>query len=180
MIRKFTLCIFLFCLTVSSACAQPAGKVIFDTDIAFLNDDALAMFMLTQADKAGSLQLLGVTTAGGNVFIPEATNAALRQLELIGRPDVKVYQGVDVPLAGFRNMKEESRLYGVPYYCGAYWDFSTNTFADIEHRSPDYLHLNEKPLYGYPETRAEELSAIDFIIDCRCSNEYSSCAEAIP
>ena len=104
MIRKFTLCIFLFCLTVSSACAQSAGKVIFDTDIAFLNDDALAMFILTQADKAGSLQLLGVTTAGGNVFIPEATNAALRQLELIGRTDVKVYQGVDEPLAGFRNM----------------------------------------------------------------------------
>lgn len=145
--------------------AQPAGKVILDTDIAYLNDDALALLLAVQADKAGSLQLLGITTAGGNVFVPEATTAALRQLELIGRADVKVYQGVDVPLAGFRNMKEESRLYGVPYYCGAYWDFGTNTFVDVDRRSPDYLHLNKEPLYGYPETRAEELSAIDFIIE---------------
>lgn len=165
MLKKIFLCVFVLCLIVSSAYAQSADRVIFDTDMAYLNDDALAMFMLTQADKAGSLQLLGVTTAGGNVFVPEATTAALRQLELISRTDVKVYQGVDVPLAGFRNMKEEARLYGVPNYCGSYWDFESNTFADIEHRSPDYLHLNKEPIYGYPKTRAEDISAIDFIIE---------------
>ena len=165
MLRKSALCVFVLCLTASAVYAQPAGKVIFDSDMAYLNDDALAMFMLAQADKAGSLQLLGITTVGGNVFVPEATTAALRQLELIGRTDVKVYQGVDVPLAGFRNMKEEARLYGVPFYCGAYWDFGTNTFADIDRRSPDYLHLSKEPLYGYPQTRAEKLSAIDFMIE---------------
>ena len=165
MLRKIVLCVFVLCLTVSAVYAQSAKRVILDTDMAYLNDDALAMFMLAQADKAGSLQLLGVTTAGSNAFVPEATTAALRQLEIIGRTDVKVYQGADVPLAGFRNMKEESRLYGVPFFCGAYWDFETNTFTDIEHRSPDYLHLNKEPMYGYPQTRAEELSAIDFIIE---------------
>ena len=165
MLRKIVLCVVMLCLTVSAVYAQSAGKVILDTDMAYLNDDALAMFMLTQADKAGSLQLLGVTTAGGNVFVPEATTAALRQLELIGRTDVKVYQGVDVPLAGFRDMKKEARLYGVPYYCGAYWDFETNTFVDVDRRSPDYLHLNKEPMFGYPQTRAEDISAIDFIIE---------------
>ena len=73
-------------------------KVIFDTDIAYVNDDAIALFMLAQADQAGMLKLLGVTTAGGNVFVPEATTAALRQLELIGRADIPVYQGTDEPL----------------------------------------------------------------------------------
>ena len=34
-------------------------KVIFDTDIAYVNDDAIALFMLTQADQAGMLKLLG-------------------------------------------------------------------------------------------------------------------------
>ncbi len=36
---------------------------------------------------------------------------------------------------------------------------------DVDRRSPDYLHLSKEPIYGYPETRAEELSAIDFIIE---------------
>ena len=76
-----------------------------------------------------------------SLFVPEATTAALRQLELIGRADIPVYQGTDEPLQGYRDMKEESRLYGIPYYCGAYWDFGTNDFRDLSRRSPDYLHL---------------------------------------
>ena len=145
-------------------------KVIFDTDIAYVNDDAIAMFMLAQADQAGMLKLLGVTTSGGNVFVPEATTAALRQLELIGRADIPVYQGTDEPLQGYRDMKEESRLYGIPYYCGAYWDFGTNGFRDLSRRSPDYLHLLEAPMHGYAETPAQEEAAWDFVI--RAVHEY--------
>ncbi|MBQ6971404.1 MAG: nucleoside hydrolase [Synergistaceae bacterium] len=77
-------------LSLSAGKSQAARKVILDTDMAYLNDDALAMFVLCQADKAGMLELLGVTTAGGNVFVPEATTAALRQLELIGRQNIPV------------------------------------------------------------------------------------------
>ena len=80
MLKKLVLCVFVLCLSVSAVYAQSAGKVILDTDMAYLNDDAIALFMLAKADKTGSLQLLGVTTAGGNVFVPEATTAALRQL----------------------------------------------------------------------------------------------------
>ena len=145
-------------------------KVIFDTDIAYVNDDAIALFMLAQADRAGMLKLLGVTTVGGNVFVPEATTAALRQLELIGRADIPVYQGTDEPLQGYRDMKEESRLYGIPYYCGAYWDFGTNDFRDLSRRSPDYLHLMEAPMHGYAETPVQEEPAWDFII--RAVHEY--------
>lgn len=133
--------------------------------MAYLNDDALAMFVICQADKAGMLDLLGVTTVGGNVFVPEATTAALRQLEIIGRQNIPVYQGTDEPLAGFRDMREESRLYGMPNFCGAYWDFSRDDFADLSTRPRDYLRLNTEPPYGYPETRAKELPAWDFIIE---------------
>lgn len=140
-------------------------KVIFDSDLAYLNDDALGMFMVAQADSLGELELLGVCSVGGNVFVPEATVAGLRQLELIGRPDIKVYQGTDEPLDGFRNMREEEKVYGTPYYCGAYWDFSINDYFDLSKRSKDYLHLTSEPLYGYPATRAEEQSAWDFMIE---------------
>ena len=75
MLKKLVLCVFVLCLSVSAVYAQSAGKVILD-----LNDDAIALFMLAKADKTGSLQLLGVITARGNVFVPEATTAALRQL----------------------------------------------------------------------------------------------------
>lgn len=144
---------------------KSAPKVILDADVAYLNDDALAMFVLEQADKAGMVNFLGVTIAGGNAFLPEATTAALRQLEMIGRPDIPVYQGTDEPLAGFRNMREEAKLYGMPTFCGAYWDFQANDFADLSKRSRDYLHLDIEPLHGYPETRAKELPAWDFIIE---------------
>ena len=116
------------------------------------------------------LKFLGVTTTGGNVLIPEATTAALRQLELIGRADIPVYQGTDEPLQGYRDMKEESRLYGIPYYCGAYWNFGTNDFTDLSQRSSDYLHLLETPMHGYAETPAQEEAARDFII--RTVHEY--------
>ena len=139
-------------------------KVILDTDMAYLNDDAFAMFILAQADKAGMIDFIGITTTGGNVFLPEATTAALRQLELIGRADIPVYQGTDEPLAGFRNMREEAKLYGIPDFCGAYWDFSIDDFADISKRPKNYLNLNQEPLFGYPKTRAKDLPAWDFII----------------
>ena len=160
--RKIIAAVIALC--VSAGAGEAARKVILDTDMAYLNDDALAMFMLAQADKAGMLELLGVTTTGGNVFAPEATAAALRQLELIGRSDIPVYQGTDEPLAGFRDMRREARLYGMPNFCGAYWDFSRDDFADISARPRDYLKLNTEPLFGYPETRAKELPAWDFII----------------
>jgi inosine-uridine nucleoside N-ribohydrolase len=110
------------------------------------------------------LELLGVSTVGGNVFVPEATTAALRQLELIGREDIPVYQGTDEPLEGFRDMEKESLVYGVPFYCGAYWDFGTDDFKDLSQRSPDYLHLREEPLHGYAKTPAQEETAWDFMI----------------
>ena len=166
-LSAFLAAVFFLSLTVSASAEEEkaAGKVIFDTDIAYLNDDTIALFMLCQADRNGDLELLGVCTVGGNVFAAEATTAALRQLELIERTDIPVYQGTDVPLAGFRNMEEESKIYGVPRFCGAYWDFGAGVFSDMEARPTDYHALNKEPFFGYAEKEAESQNAWDFMIE---------------
>ena len=103
------------------------NKVIFDTDIMYLNDDALALFMLTQADKKGELELLGVTTTGGNTYIQESTAQALQQLGMIGREDIPVYPGTDIPFgqgsSGYAEMDTENPTA---------WDF----IIDQVHRYP--------------------------------------------
>ena len=121
-LTSLLLCVILLAAVIPGAAAEqePLRKVIFDTDMVYLSDDAVAMFMLAVADSRKELELLGVTTVGANCYAAEASCAVLRQLELIGRSDIPVYQGTDVPLGGFRDMETEARLYGVPYYCGAY------------------------------------------------------------
>ena len=74
------------------------NKVIFDTDMGYFGDDTYALFMLLQADAAGWLDLLGVTSVGGNVTIAEGTTAILNQLEATGRDDIPVYMGTDIPI----------------------------------------------------------------------------------
>ena len=147
------------------AAAEPTKRVILDTDMGYLNDDAIVLFMLAQADSMGMCDFLGVTTVGGNSWVASGTTAALRQLELIGREDIPVYMGTDVPIMGFRNMAAERELWGAPEYSGAYWDFSTGDFADLSQRPTDYLNLPSEPRYGYAETPAQDEHAIDFIIE---------------
>ena len=84
---------------VEATAETPAVKrAILDTDMSYLNDDAIVMFMLAQADSLGDCDFLGVTTVGGNTFCAPGATAALRQLELIGRSDIPVYMGTDIPL----------------------------------------------------------------------------------
>ncbi len=154
--------------TAAEEISEDTGSVkraILDTDMGYLNDDAIVMFMLAQADSLGMCDFLGVTTVGGNSWAASGTTAALRQLELIGREDIPVYIGCDVPLMGFRNMEAESQLWGMPEYSGAYWDFSTGTFCDVSERPTDYKNLPSEPQYGYAETEAQDEHAIDFIIE---------------
>ena len=166
-ILALLICVFILAALVPAAHAEQAAsrKVIFDTDMLYVSDDAIAMFMLATADKRGELELLGVTAVGANCFAAESACAALRQLEMIGRSDIPVYLGTDVPLGGFRDMEEESKLYGMPIYCGAYWDFGTNRFANPYARPTDYLDLGYEPEFGYPSTRIQEQTAWDFMIE---------------
>lgn len=68
--------------------------VILDCDPG--HDDALA---ITLALARPELEVLGITTVGGNAPLQETTRNALRVLALLGRPDVPVAAGLAEPLA---------------------------------------------------------------------------------
>jgi len=69
-------------------------KIIIDTDPS--PDDAAAFLMaLGSPDE---LELLALTTVGGNVPLEQTTINTLKALELIGRSDIPVYKGAKRPL----------------------------------------------------------------------------------
>ena len=70
-------------------------KVIFDTDPG--TDDALAIMM---ALNSPDIEILGVTTVGGNASPANATSNALRLLHYTGRTDIPVARGGPRPLEG--------------------------------------------------------------------------------
>jgi pyrimidine-specific ribonucleoside hydrolase len=67
--------------------------VILDCDPG--HDDAIAILL---ACASPALQVLGVTTVGGNSGLENTTRNALRVLTLLGRTDVPVAAGADRPL----------------------------------------------------------------------------------
>ena len=70
-------------------------KIIFDTDPG--TDDALAIMM---ALNSPDIEILGVTTVGGNASPANATSNALRLLHYTGRTDIPVARGGPRPLEG--------------------------------------------------------------------------------
>ncbi|MCC6904821.1 MAG: nucleoside hydrolase [Anaerolineae bacterium] len=74
---------------------QERRKVIFDTDIGWMNDDCTAaMFALL----APELDVLGITPVMGNFDLNWSMACALRLIEILGRADVPVCRGFDRPL----------------------------------------------------------------------------------
>lgn len=135
------------------------NKVIFDTDMGYMGDDSIAMFALLQADKAGYIDLLGITAVGGNALLAPGTAAILNQLERLERTDIPVYMGTDIPLKGFRDIEADARVYGQFGWTGGY--------RHLENYTTDYKNLGplENPDWGLPETSAQEMSAADFMIE---------------
>ena len=71
------------------------ARIIIDTDPGV--DDAIAI-LLALADP--SLEVVGLTTVGGNVPLARGTRNALSLLEYAGRPEVPVARGSSRPLHG--------------------------------------------------------------------------------
>jgi inosine-uridine nucleoside N-ribohydrolase len=137
-----------------AAAASAAGqKVIFDTDFGQLNDDSQALYLLLQA-KA---DVLGVTTVSGNTWAAEGAAYALRQLELVHRQDIPVYQGASDPLRGSRQgrLDRDAKRFGKVDYVGA-WG---------RKRPASYRHLAQAPYRGYAATPKARGSAVDFIVN---------------
>ena len=74
--------------------AEPA-KLLIDTDPGV--DDAVAIFM---ALASPDVELLGLTTVGGNVPLARTTRNALALLQAAGRSDIPVAKGASRPLRG--------------------------------------------------------------------------------
>jgi inosine-uridine nucleoside N-ribohydrolase len=76
--------------------AQPAQKIIFDTDFAFPpQDDAMALFFVLNSPE---LDILGITTVAGNRSVNIATADVLKVLEVTNRTEIPVHQGAAAPL----------------------------------------------------------------------------------
>lgn len=158
-------------LSVSSALAElsdyriatsaETNKVILDCDMGYLSDDAYCMFILAQADAAGWIDLLGVTSVGGNEICAVGVNAILNQLEAIERPDIPVYAGTDVPVMGFRDLAVDQPVTGGFQWTGAYRQLDNYV-------SPDRYHdlgalYNEA--WGYSKGEVQEQGAAAFMIE---------------
>jgi inosine-uridine nucleoside N-ribohydrolase len=70
-------------------------KVIIDTDPG--TDDAMALMMALQSPD---LEVMGLTTVGGNATLAHTTRNALRVLEYLDRTEVPVHAGASRPLKG--------------------------------------------------------------------------------
>jgi inosine-uridine nucleoside N-ribohydrolase len=89
-----------------SACFAQAPatrkKVIFDQDTDGIiggNNDPLIMLL-----NSPNIEVLGVTIGTGNGWLKQETADMLKLLEVVGRPDVPVYQGAEFPLFMPREM----------------------------------------------------------------------------
>lgn len=111
-------------------------KVIIDTDPG--TDDAIALIC---ALNSPDLDILGLTSVGGNASLTHTTRNALRILEFLERTDVPVYRGASRPLHG--------RFQYAYQYHGP---------AGLTARLPS------------PKTSVQNMSAVDYIIDTARSN----------
>ena len=112
-------------------------KVILDCDPG--HDDAFAIMLAAQ-----HLDLLGVTTVGGNGYLPNVTRNALVVLEKVGRSDVPVYPGhagpSTMPLITAPNVHGESGMDG--------------------------------PVVSEPKRKPESKHAVDFIVETVMSTDH--------
>jgi len=111
-------------------------KVILDCDPG--HDDAFAIMLAVQ-----NLDVLGITTIGGNCTLENVTKNALKILEVLDRTDISVYKGHSCPLV--------MPLVTAPQFHG-------ETGLD-------------GPILPEPMIKAQEKHAVDFIIDTVMNTE---------
>ena len=138
-----------------------SNKVILDCDMGYLGDDAYCMYILAQADAAGWIDFLGVTSVGGNEICATGTNAILNQLEAVDRTDIPVYIGTDVPIMGFRDLEKDQPLTGGFQWTGGYRELSQYVAPTSYHELGDLVRED----WGYSESEAQtDLNAAEFMI----------------
>lgn len=152
--RIFLSLLVVVCLMSTSACA--AEKVILDTDMVELFDDGIAMIMMAASPN---IELLGVVTVAGNTWAPEGVAYGVRQLEIVGKANIPVVQGMRFPLRAGRleNLELERKMFGIgpSKYIGAFGRPEPAFWAEFY----------EKQYGKKPETKISEQHGVDFIIE---------------
>jgi inosine-uridine nucleoside N-ribohydrolase len=114
-------------------------KLIYDTDIGWMNDDCIAALLALHSPR---IELLGITPVMGNYDLKLEVAAALRLLEFTGRVDVPVCAGFDRPLLHERSA-----------YADQMWgEWATH---------PETVELP----CGLPSLAVDPRHAVDFIIE---------------
>lgn len=107
-------------------------KILIDTDPGI--DDAMAIFYALESPE---LEVVGLTSVFGNAHTSVCTANALKLLEIAGRSDIPVAQGVDAPLS-------------MPYRGPAAFVHGSDGQGDI--------------FLSPPTTSVRPIAAVDFII----------------
>ncbi len=126
--------------------------MIADQDASTTAD--MALILLLQSPE---VRLLGITVVTGNTWRDEEVAHALRLVEGLGRSDVPVLAGAVFPL--LRTAEETrlfDRLYGKPFFLGAYSDADAPAGWD----KVDAARMPE----GLPKTHAGEENAAQFMV----------------
>jgi inosine-uridine nucleoside N-ribohydrolase len=93
--------------------------VVFDTDSGLFGDDGAALVMLARSPAQVSLQ--GITLVPGNVWTLQGAEYMLHILDLLKRPALSVYSGVQRPLVNTPELaREQERRWGKLSYTGAF------------------------------------------------------------
>ena len=139
-------------MTCFTCWGQDKRKVIIDQDAAGpAGTDQQAILLLIQSPQT---EVLGITVMTGDQWLKAEVAHTLRMLELIGRTDIPVVPGAELPLV---RRKEETEL-GEQQY---------GTFAWLGAWTPKYYHaaddLGEMP-EGRPSTKPADEDAAHFLV----------------
>lgn len=111
--RMIAAIVWVFALMAAccGVCETPddVPLVVLDCDMGCWNDAAMALSLLLKAEEAGELRILGITLEGGNQFIdasyenygeiqPSALRSAREFLAAVGREDLPIFTGTDLPM----------------------------------------------------------------------------------
>jgi inosine-uridine nucleoside N-ribohydrolase len=132
--------------------AQEKRKIIIDQDGAGPGGtDQQAILLLVQSPET---EVLGVTVVTGDAWLKEEVAHTLRTLEIVGRTDIPVLRGAELPLI---RRKPDTEL----------WEKRYGTFTWLGAWTPERYHspdrLGEMP-EGMPSTKAGEEDAPHFLI----------------
>ncbi len=159
--RALVACIVLT-LTISTACAAPARKVIIDQDA--FGPGGSDMQSLLLALQAPNVEVLGITITSGDGWRDEEVQHTLRLLEEARRADVKVYPGAVYPLVNSQQRTRAwEKLYGKLVFKGAWtetWPANETRFSGY-HADP---FLVPPMVEGAPAMRAADESAVTFML----------------